>query len=1267
MLKISWRWLYRIISLSLFLAGLVFAATVLALRYWILPDIGRYREDIAASISRAAGQRVTIDSIAAEWDRLRPRLTMGGVQVYDQQGRPALFLGHVESTLSWRSLAVGELRLHSLELLRPALHVRRDAQDRLFVAGIQVNRPDSRADFADWVLRQPNILIRDAEVYWQDDKRQAPPLTLKNLNLRLDNRGRRHRFGLKAVPPEALAGPVDLRADLRGADLGNFAAWKGTVYARLDRADLGAWRPWIPFPFELARGAGGARFWLSFEAGKIAELTADLGLNGVRARLRAELPELELRSLSGRLEWRRLPDGHEFRAQRLRFSANHDIALPSTDFFLRYRGGEGGKPAQGEIRADGLAIDPLVRLADYLPLEPGQRTKLAELGPQGSFRDFTLKWTGEPKRPRHYSVKGQFVGLGMRPSGKLPGFRGVSGHVDATEKGGVLALNSRKVAAEFPGIFSDPLTLDALTARVDWKVREGGLDLNLASASFANADLAGEVYGGYHTVAGTPGAVDVTGRLTRADARRVSRYLPLVVDRSTREWLAGAILGGRSEDVRLRLKGNLADFPYPDGKKGIFEVTARVEGGTLAYAPEWPRIQNVGGDLLFSGARMEILARQGNTYGMNIGRVRAVIPDLRSHDEMLSLEGEASGPTNDMLRFIEQSPVRGMIDGFTEGMQAAGNGRLALKLDLPLRRVKNTRVSGSYQFLNNRIILSPDWPALEQVNGRLEFTEASVTVPRITAQALGGAVNLAGGTQKEGAVRIGVQGRATAAGLRSLFDHPLMAQLSGAADWHGALVIRSRMADVSVDSSLVGLASNLPAPFSKRAGEPVALHFERKVADGRQDTLLFSYGRVVSGQLLRRREEGRTAVERGAISFGGTPVLPSQSGIWVSGELRYLDLDHWRSIWGPFRPGAEPPEVTGLNMKFGVLDMVGKRLNDVRLNAWRQRDGWQAVVQGRELAGTVNWKPEGRGALVARLKHFIIPEAAPTKLAAPIDVPEERELPALDIVADDFQARQRKLGKLELVAVQEDADWRINKLKISNPDSVLQMDGLWQGWRLRPVTRANLRLEVSDLGRFFARFGYPNTVRHGTAKVEGQLSWAGGPQDIDNYPSLGGNLKLEARNGQFLKVEPGIGKLLGILSLQALPRRITLDFRDVFSEGFAFDVISGTMQIRRGVISSQDFRMDGPAAKVQMSGETDLVRETQNLRVRVTPVLGESVSVAGALLGGPVVGLTSLIVQKVLKDPLAQIVSYEYSIGGTWDNPEVRKLGVQPGARPETE
>jgi uncharacterized protein YhdP len=288
----------------------------------------------------------------------------------------------------------------------------------------------------------------------------------------------------------------------------------------------------------------------------------------------------------------------------------------------------------------------------------------------------------------------------------------------------------------------------------------------------------------------------------------------------------------------------------------------------------------------------------------------------------------------------------------------------------------------------------------------------------------------------------------------------------------------------------------------------------------------------------------------------------------------------------------------------------------------------------------------------ARLSHFTFPEPTPGRLA---DETPPKELPGLDIVADNLVVRDKKLGRLELSAMNDGRDWRFDKLTLTTPEGQLSADGVWQVAAAQQRTSVNLKLEIGDVGKYLERFGYPGSMQRGSAKLQGKLAWAGNPQSIDN-PSLSGDLSLIAEKGQFLKIEPGLGKLLGILSLQALPRRFTLDFRDIFSEGFAFDTITGTASIAKGVLRTQDFSMRGPSAQVAMSGTIDLAQETQALKVRVVPSVGDSLSVAGLMLAHPIAGVAGFVAQRLLKDPLGQAFAYEYAVTGTWAEPKVEQL-----------
>jgi uncharacterized protein YhdP len=200
-----------------------------------------------------------------------------------------------------------------------------------------------------------------------------------------------------------------------------------------------------------------------------------------------------------------------------------------------------------------------------------------------------------------------------------------------------------------------------------------------------------------------------------------------------------------------------------------------------------------------------------------------------------------------------------------------------------------------------------------------------------------------------------------------------------------------------------------------------------------------------------------------------------------------------------------------------------------------------------------------------------------------------------------------------------------------------------------------LSLKVLDAGRLLDRFGFVDALKRGSADIQGHVSWEGSPADF-SLGTLAGQLDFKAQGGQFLNINPGAGKLLGVLSLQSLPRRLNLDFRDIFNKGFAFDDISATLRIARGVVYSDDFRMLGPAAKVNMSGLADLNQESVQLRVKVIPKLSESVAVAGALIGGPLAGVGVLAAQKLLRDPIEEASSQSFLVSGSWLEPEVTRL-----------
>lgn len=1248
--------LRRIVFYAVMAGILAFALIVIALRWWILPEITHYRADIEAQISKAAGQQISIATIDANWNGLRPHLKLGQVVVYDRTGHPALSFDRVDATLSWSSLLVAELRLHRLEIARPHIEIKREPNGLIYISGMVLNDVSQPGGFGDWLLRQDMVQVNHATIEWRDNLRGAPPLILSDVGLRVENSGKHHRFGLLASAPKALASTLDIRGDLRGASLERLQAWTGALYANLGDTDIAAWRAWVDLPYRINQGRGALQLWSEFKQGRPTALSAWVRLQDVKARLGRKLPELEVAQLRGQLGWRELARGFEFNAKQIALDAGPGRRFATQNVLARYEVAQGSLPEQGEFRAERLDIAPLLALADYLPLSDAQRKQLNAWSPQGTFKSLALKWQGPKESPQEYSLKGEFSNLGIQALGKLPGFAHVSGTLQADQTGGAIKLAGKQAALDLPRVFRQVLQFDEMNAAATWRIKNQRVHLTIDQARFSNAQVSGSASGSYDSSPGGAGYADIEGRMARVEGAAVYQYLPRVVGEGTYAWLQNALVQGVAEDVRVKLKGPLDQFPFENDRNGILQVTAKVKDATLQYAPDWPRIEQLQAFLDFHGNRMEISASQGTILNTRITQVKTVIADLSHHDPVLEIDGTTQGATSDLLRFIAASPMAQKIDKLITQVKAEGSGKLMLSLRMPINHLQDMHVAGSYQFAGNKFWLSAPGPALEQTSGKVDFTERTLTIPRITAQLLGGPATISAHTAADGLVRLSAAGRFSAAGLQQAYPGVLVQRLKGAAAWSASMAVRKQAANMVLTSTLTGLASELPYPLTKSAQTSLPLKFERRFVDAGHDALTLSLGNILSAQLSRTLADDKSRIEAGQIRLGATPVaVPTQPGVWVEGELEQFDADLWRSL---MPAGGEPAllPLAGVRVKVKTLDFLGRRFNHFNLNALTQRDAWQAAVESDEMQGELHWRESDGGSLVARFKHLVYPDAAPPRGVQPAGG-RDLNLPALDIAIDNFQLKKAKLGKLELLAHKQGNDWRIERLRITNPDGTFNADGLWQSWLAQPQTKLNVDLEVNDVGRFLARMGYPDRIKGGTSKLTGSLNWRGSPQDF-NLASLGGDMKLEAHRGQFMKLDPGVGKLLGLLSLQSLPRRLTLDFRDVFSQGFAFDNILGVLNVAQGVMSTHDFVMQGPSAVVTMTGTTDLAKETQNLQVKVVPVVGDSVSLL-AFLGGPAVGIGTFILQKLLKDPLGKMVAYDYAITGTWDNPTAIKLFKQ--------
>jgi uncharacterized protein (TIGR02099 family) len=1279
----------RLLRVAEILAWTVFfavAVAVLALRYWLLPGVERYRDDIVAAVSRTVGHPVKMGAIEAGWSGLRPQLSVSDLRIYDEGGREALVLPSVENVLSWRSLVSGQVRLHTLVIDSPRLAVRRDAKGGLHVAGMALSAKPEGGGFLEWLLAQNEIVVRDAEIEWIDEGRGAPPLALSHLELRLKNAGPRHFAGLSARPPAELGSSLDLRAEFAGRSARDLAAWTGRAYVELGYTDLAGWRPWVDYPVDLRSGQGAVRLWLELKEGELAECTADLELAGVAARLDKDLPPLELARLSGRLRAKHGEGGYEVSGEKLQLAPARGPALEPTDVRVEWRPA-GQTPERGVATVSLIELEPLAQLAEALPLPAEPRRLLAELAPRGRLTQARLAWSGPLAEPGRLKLGAKFSGVSVNPSGEVPGFAGLSGEAEATDSNGRLRLDSRGVRIDAPKVLAESsVALERLEGEIEWQ-RPGAdkLAVSVKTLAFSNADFEGKASGSYSWDGQGPGTIDLDASLQRADGSKVARYLPglSILDAATHDWLARTVVDGRSSNVALKLKGDLRDFPFVDPAKGLFRVAAHVENGVLDYAAGWPRIEDVDADLLFEADRMEISARSAGILGARVAATKVSIPSFFAPSIHLLVDGQAEGPTGEFLKYVETSPVSAMIGGGTDGMRAVGNGKLALRLDLPLGQLAAAKVQGRFEFASNEVTVPyANLPPVERAQGKVSFSEKGFALEDLKGRVFGGPLSVSGGTRAGRGTEIVAKGEARVAGLKPIFSHPWERYLNGALSYTTTITVQERRGvRVVAESNLRGVSSVLPPPFAKRASETLPLRIYVHPEDARgHERISVKIGKLAAVEVRRRHSGKEMTDERAAVALtpgAGELKLPEKPGLLIYGSLDSFDADRWLPLLteeGVSGAGGAPTQGAAggdkhapvtLDLRARRFEIYGKRIHRISLRAATEAGGWTATAKSDEITGDLSYRTDDGGKLVARLANLRVPkdylgarsqeETAQAKSA--LEAGRSRDLPALDLIAERFAFQDKELGRLELVARRDSGDWRLDKVALASPEATVNGKGLWHP-DSPARTSLELDLDSSDAGRFLARLGYPGLVRGGKAKMQAAVSWAGDPSAID-YPSLTGELQLQAEDGQFLEVDPGLGKLVSLMSLQALPKRLTLDFRDVFSKGFQFDRIASAARVERGVLTIHDFKMRGSAADVEMAGEVDLAGETQNLTARVLPALGDSAS-AALVFVNPLFVIPAAIAQRILKDPLSHIFAFNYSITGTWANPEVAKRSVEP-------
>jgi len=954
-------------------------------------------------------------------------------------------------------------------------------------------------------------------------------------------------------------------------------------------------------------------------------------------------------------------------------------------------------PAWRQILAD---YDPRGQLRDFSASWQGNYPSISAYNVKGGFVGLGMK--GQAAKPARAKI-GRLAAQAAVPF--IPGFDNLTGRVDMNERGGDIALDSNNLQIELPGVFTDAMVpLQKLATQTNWSFQDKNKMLvTVASMDLARDGLTASASGTY-LVTNQPGTkssglADFSAHIDHFDFNKIEQYLPANADEHFREWITHGLLSGSLRDATIKVKGDMKDFPFrtnPGEKpKGDFTAEGRIVDGVLNYDPRpsqrdpkkpmWPWLEEIQGTIRMDRTRLQITAEHAKTRN-TVAEAKAVIDEVGSPKGILTVDATINGAMPDYLAYVQESPVQQMIGGFTDDSHATGNAKLTLKLNMPLGHMVDTKASGKLQFMGDDIALFSNLPPLNNSNGVLEFSERGFNINNVHTTFLGGAATINGGGPGDTAAIHG-EGTLTAEGVRKYGAEngfgKLAQHLTGSTHYNVAINVRKKHTDLVVDTNLNGMGLDLPAPLHKEAGDSLATRFEMLGMNSTDANLQREEIKIALGNAVNARYEREKTAERGApwrLARGTigvfSPTTVPAKGVLLNDSLKSLNVDAWTDLVSEIMSDKAPPGVvpaapgTSLGDLFnpdtfaihaGDMTVFGHKIDNVVLNASRQNDMWQAKVGSMQAAGNFSYAPAGKGLVTAKLDSLIIPKSGASEVADVLQGKAvTRELPALDIEVQNFDLLDKHLGKLVVKASNGRRDganvWNIDDLEVDNPDAALKAKGDWVIRNNQNRSHLSYNLELKNAGGTLDRLGFANVLSKGKGNMAGEVSWNGVPYSLD-VPSLSGKVsELKVEKGQFLKGDAGAAKLLGVLSLQSIPRRLTLDFRDVFSSGFAFDMISMTANVENGVLSTKDLKMAGLDATVVMDGSADMVNETQNLHVVVVPRVDAGAASLGYILINPAIGVGTFLAQLFLKDPLSKALAEEMQITGPWADPKVTKI-----------
>ena len=1301
------RWGLTTVAVGLVLLALLMSGLRLALPYF-----NEHRAELSHWLSQMWGAPVSFASIDVRFVGYRPQLILTEVRLGDE-GPTIHSLG--ASLALWRSLVNGRPMIGALVLDRPSLVLHRSVSGSWQLVGAPIADAASSSDLSSWRAHLPDlgrVSIEQAHIEFEN----AATSIRQSLTLTAQARLAGHGWALSGSLsiPEFGIEPVEVRAqgrldepvatevfvqtndwrmpavqksvrDFGGPDLRQSL---GGCAAQVESIDCAEGMPLVD------QGRLTGALWLHFRGTALSRVQASFDVAGLKVSRMARIAGVgavaepktgaALDAIKGRLRWDRTAAGWRLDVDDLRVRVKPGEAFPAQRLHVIHEANNTWFSADyADLRqlALWLATAPLPDnylklLGDNALTGQAEQVRLHFIGDQLSSGALQLKHFGNVPGQRGWPVVGGSDGLG-----------GLSVTLFKQPAGWIAELNQRDLVLALPGEWREPITIQALDGVVYWN---DSLDAAGASVLFSpglslkTADL--DFHGRFRYAPATKqtaSALDVVGQFADIPVARIPAYLPRgVMGRDAVFWLDHALPGadqtGRVTQGSLAFHGDPARFPFVHGG-GWLAVNFAFEHLRLPYQPGWPVLEDAQGQMAFIDQQFHAALTGGTVAGVPVAGGRVSLFNL--DHPVLSLAVRTAAPLPDLLHFVQVTPLLPASQSI-QAIKTTGKAELAVDGSIGLDRRLPTTINGRLDLLGNGLSIPSAGLAFSGLKGALQFTNTQFSGSNLSGKFEGSPLQWSvttTGKAPEEVTRITVN---TAVDPQFLLRKensapaPLLSRVAGKAAVT-ATVSLPHQGDailLHAQTDLVGVQSLLPAPLGKPADAAWPLNLALGFAAGKLRQLDLKSASQPEWQAHLRFGAG----DELSGLVGNVRQAPDSSGLALSIDTPVFDWDAWQPLLTADqedkpsnKAGAAQATPFDLNLNTAAFKVAGTDFGAVQLSLRHRATGDRLELTGAALAGTVDYQPKGADghpvvqAQLARL-YWPKPSAKPSSPPPPVDAWSLSRLPSGRIAIADLRRGEQKFGAVQATLVPGADEWRLDAIDWQ------PSDGVTLTGRAAVQGKGSAQRTVLTLSGTGAPLSQTLKQLLGTSPITGgkidrlhlELNWPGSP---DSYTAArldgAGSLRLSA--GQISEIDPGAGRLAGLLSLEALTKRLRLDFSDVLDRGLQFDTLDADWVIQHGVLEMAPLDLKNASLHLNASGRTNLADDSLDYRVNVYADVGMLLPIIGTVAGGPLVGGAVLAVQQAIKsldkNPSPTLA---YQITGTLDQPKIQSLPTSPTATP---